>query len=1185
MAGESLSLRAFGLYRKVVDLAKQSIWMGTILVLVSATPGPLSAQQASHSTSLAVVQTFRGDVSVNRAASRIPVSRNRFPVIHQDLVSTGLNSRAKLVAVDGKYAILGQNSRVRVLAEGRKNVFNLAAGSLGAMVTGRGRLEVATPAANAAAEGTSFLVNVEEATGFTTVTVAEGAVDFRNELGAVLVRVGQQSTCRPGEAPSRPFAADPALVRQFEATLENLVVPLESPRVPGPRDALPALLIQRQAAAQGAPNDPTAQSALGDVLLDLGRAEEALSAYQRASALAPNLQAGQLRVSQAALQIGRSDLATEALRKAETLDPDSSEVALAQGRAALSRGDFQRAVEAAARAEISPERQTLIALAHLRLNRPGDAEIRLRHALELQSDYYPAQAYLATALLLQGKTGEAEAASARAVLLAPDSALAREARGAALLFGGKPDQAVRELRRAVELDPLSATAASQFSRALAASNRISEAEREAARAVTLNPDDAGARTTLGVLFAATRDRERATREFKEALRVAPELGSARTGLAGVEIHRGRFGQALKEQQAALDVDAGSPQALNNLGVIQTLYGRLDEATATFQEALKRQPGYALARANLALAYLELNRYSDALREGEAAVRQGARSAQLHTTLARVYLRQNRVDRAFAELRRAEVLDPDFPLQYFYLAQVYRLQGRDRDGVRALLRGLTLDPGTAAEQRRYARVEGTAAGGDGYELSLRTSGRADAGRLTYFVSGAQGSRDADRAHSDLRSRFLEGILGYEPNDRHNLVLFTAHLDERGDRPGRLVIGGPEDPNFARDFTASTVQLLDRFSLTRRSYLTINAGYRRSGLFANNPPNPGSPANPAVGDPFLVRDLDAVSRNRFAEGQWEGPLGAAISGRAGLAYLESRRAFRGRYPDLSSNGDLLSLRTGSRPSLWSGWAEGRKRLTDRLDVTLGLQGAGQSNASLALRPKLVGHYRPSTRTTLGLVIYPGFGPDAADLLPVETWQQPFETGALDVLPGGAVSNYELSAEHLLPNASLLNGTVFYRQLRGLLLPTADGDLAPIVGRYPALRGDLWGGQLAYVHSFAPGLTARLFGRVTGSRDEANGRELPYLPSWQAGARWDYVNRAGIRLGLGLTYIGPRRDALFPDDAGRRLGGYLSTDARLQWQQNLHLNYFVQVSDLFNRSASFYSGYPNSGRTILAGIDFRL
>lgn len=1144
----------------------------------------LASGLAAQTAVLARIQTYRGTVSVARTSRNLAVSARNFPLVNGDHVVTGGDGSARVVSVDGKRATMGPNSELQIGSTAKGAAWRASAGRVVVWLTGRGRTEVATPAAIAAAEGTGFELLVA-ADGTSTLTVAEGTVQWFNDLGAVQVVADQQSTARPGQAPTRPIAVDASGVRLFEATVENVALPLESPRLPGPRDRLPALLTERQGTAQGAPNDSAAQVALGDVQLDLGQAAEALASYQRARRLAPMDPVPADRASLAALALGRSDVAREAAEAATRLQPEGPVASLARGRLLLAEGNAAEAEPLLRRAEeAAPERgeaAALLGLARLRLRRTAEAEAALRDAVRREPELYAPHAYLSSALVLQGRTADAEGEARRALALAPDSALAHEALGTVFLFSGRADEAVTELRRAVAIDPLSGRASAQLAQALAAADQVEAAEVEAARAVSLDPGDAGARITLGTFFAARRDLNRAAREFGEALRIAPDTASARTGLSGVEIQRGRFGRALQTQEAALDLDTGSPQAYNNLGVIYTARGRLHEALDAFRAALRLQPGYAIAHGNMAVAYLELNEYAQALREGLAALRLGERSPILHTTLARIYIRQGRFDRAQAELRRSESLDPYYPLQFFYLAQLYRLQGRDRDGIRALLRGLTLDPGTAAEQRQYARTETTNAGGNrGHHHDLRTDGRTDAGRLTYFVSGSEDDRDAARPNSDLRDRFIEGILGYQPDDRHNLVLFTSHLDERGGRPGRLRSNGlVEDPNFRRDFTAGNVQILDRVDLGRRSFLTFDGGFRRSGVFGENPANRDRP------DPFFVRLFDTTRRDYFAEAELETALGRDDVLRTGVSFTDSHRDFTGIFPDLSSPGAFFGASSAERPTLFTGWAEVRRQFGPRLDLTLGAQGATQSRASGLIRPKVAAHYRAGGNSTFAFLAYPIFQQDTADLLPVETWEQPFETGPLPLLEGGAVMNYELSWERPFDAASLFSGVGFYRRARGLLVSTVDPDLAPLVARFPVLDGEVWGGQLAYERTLASRLTTRVFARYTGTRDRETGKELPYFPRWQSGIRWDFVNRAGIRARLGVTYIGRRLDVQAPDDRGRHLGGFFSTDFRVSWQQNLHVNYFVQLDDLFDRGASFYGGYPAGGRSFLVGIDLRL
>jgi tetratricopeptide (TPR) repeat protein len=473
-----------------------------------------------------------------------------------------------------------------------------------------------------------------------------------------------------------------------------------------------------------------------------------------------------------------------------------------------------------------------------------------------------------------------------ALKLARTSLLARVVLADALLFAGRAQEVV-DLLKADTLDqPAASPLLTRLARAYVALDQIEQAE-DVAKKAAADRDNASAQTTYGVLSAANRHRQEAEAAFQAAVNASTDLASARVGLSGIEIERGRLRQALSQVQGALERDPGLAQAYNNLGVIFAAQGRLqppgrrkcdpwaatepsdeplplpvaetpslasapgdpaqckppppDNAVDAFLRAIERYPGYALAHANLALTYLELNCHAEALSEGQLALETGERSAIVHTLLARIYLRLHRYDRALAELRRAEALDPEYPLLQFYLAQIYRLQGRDRDGVRAILRGVSLDPSTMVEQRQYAQRETTQSGGS--ELrhhDLRADGHGDVGRLSYLVSGLEEHADSDRPNSDRQDGFLEGILGYQPCDYHNIVLFTDHLDERGGRPGLLF--GPglvQAPDFRRDFTESDWHLLDRAEVGRRSHVTVKGAFRHSGVFGDSPPTADVP----------------------------------------------------------------------------------------------------------------------------------------------------------------------------------------------------------------------------------------------------------------------------------------------------------------------------------------------------------
>jgi tetratricopeptide (TPR) repeat protein len=1150
-----------------------ALCLGSLLLARAAT---------AQAGAIARIQTLVGLVEVLRQNSRLSVNRGNFPLQAADRVRTGADGRARIVTEDGKRATMGPNAEIELQVHAAR----VNGGRVSFWITGRGRTEIGTPGATAAAEGTGFQVEVE-ANGVSTLTVAEGTVEFYNEQGRVTVRPDEQSTARPGQAPTPPIAANGAAVLVFEGTVENLPLSLETPRLNLAADRLRALLPERQAAAQAAPDDAPAQLALGDVRYDLGDLEAARAAYLRAGELQPNGAVPLARLVQVEIGRGRPDLAEAALARLQAAAPDSGEAALAAGRLQLARGkaDDARAPLERAMTQLpqSGEAPVLLGRALFRLGDLKGAETALRTAIERQPDNFAAHAYLSGARLALGDTSGAGQAARRAVELAPQSSLSHEALGAALLFSGRAEDAVKELQQAVEINPASAPARVQLARALAGADRLPEAVRQGSQAVALDPGEPAAHVTLGTLFLADNDPHRAEREFRHGLRLAPQMASGKTGLASVALEQGAFSRALREQKAGIALDPGSAQARNNLGAVYLAQGRLNDAVREFGEAVRLQPGLAVAHSNLALAYLEQNRYAQALDSARRAARLGERSAILHTTLARIYMRQNRLERALVELRIAENLDPFYPLQRFYLSQVYRLQGRDRDALRTLFRGVILDPSAMAEQRLYSRLEGTAFGGENHtaEGDLKLDGRAADGRLSYFASGSVLSQQVRPERGDVRRGFGEGILGLESGSRNNLVLYGSLFDERVERPGQDFPGGRiEDPNFRTGFNGTDGQLLDRFRFTDRDWLTLKTGFRRGFLEAHNPANP-----PGTPDPFPLTYFAGQDRNFLAEGLWERRAGRRNRDllQAGVSYLSRERSFVGNVPAVPSPG-VLNLLNRESPSFYTVWGEFFRQVNPRLDFRVGPYAGIGSHTGTILRPKAVVHYNAGGGNRLAALVYPQFQSQNADLLPVESWAQPFDLDRILQADDSVVTNYELSWERTLPAGDLFSATGFYRRGRSFLIPTVDPLTAPVVTRLPFESGEIFGGQVAAERPLSGSLTGRIFARFQETNNLQGPGDLPYFPRWLTGARLDYLDRHGIRTYLAVNYVGSRVHRDFVTGPEFRLGSYVTADFRISWQENLHRSWFIQVSDLFDRGADFYRHYHTAGRTLVGGLEFR-
>jgi superkiller protein 3 len=1157
------------------------------LVLLSFTErGEYSGWLASVSGGTTIRLT--GGTAFKRAVVRERVAAG-------DVVRTGPDGSAVLVFEDGTQCKMKPNTTLIIPAvrAGARRL-KLEKGTVYArMARQKGKdTAIQTPAAVAGVRGTEFQIDVD-AEGGAILTVVEGEVEFANDHGSVRVRANQQSSAQATAAPTPPVVVDPSGIIAWEATVDSLVIPIEDPFVSGQPAELERELRAREAAAQAAPGDVTAQVRLGDVLQDLGRLGDAAAAYTRALAIRPNDRAAREHLALLRLREGRADEALAIFSPTVAAAvPVATEGPFGEGLVRLAVGDVEQAVPSLERAAgLSPDNPrpaTFLGLARLRQGQVATAAALLRRAVESGPDYYPAQAYLSYALTVRGDLKGAERAARRAVELAPESPLAREALANAHFFAGRHQEARAEVARAIQANPLSASAHLLDAKLLVAANRLPEGIEAAQRAVGLDPKSAVAHTTLGVLYLADKDRKHAEKEFKQAVALAPGLAPARSGLATLYAQRGEFSQALNENQAALALDGGSAAAHNNIGAIYLAEGKLDAAVAEFQAAIERQPEWGLPHANLAIAYLEQHRYRQAVDTAELAVRLGENSAPLHTTLARVYMTQNRYDRARFELRQAVALDPEYAQAHFQYSQVLLERREDRDATRSLLYGGILDPGAITDNRLYARSDLSLAAGSftGRSFDAKTSGIAQRGDLSYYITGLREGTDGERdRNSDYRDQFGLGLLGLQKGGDQRWLLYGTLFDRSGGRPGREVNGRVEDPNYRSDFGGRELHLTHRLPTGSYSGLSLKVGVRERKINDLNPDSLAPTPEFAV-DPKPFQRLETRVDEILGEARWDARFGDRDRLTLGGAVSEQERTTRGLLGKLEPTDAGTVFRREwveerESPLTTTLYAEWRRAISPRLTLTLGNYWGHESGAGSVSRPKFVAHYRPDKGSNLAFLVYPTFRMDVSELAPVELWAQPFGLDLLGLVEDGAAMSYELHYDRSLSPGGAVSLSAFTRRVNGLLLDLEDPEQAPAPSRLPVRRAEISGVQASYEQWLSRAVTGRAWARYQGSSDRVTGLDLPYLPDWQAGLRFDYLDKTGWQGAFGATWVGSR----YADgENSRQLGGFFLMDLRVAKQIGLRQSLYVQVNNLLNRSYERYEGYPEAGRTISGGVEFR-
>ena len=82
-------------------------------------------------------------------------------------------------------------------------------------------------------------------------------------------------------------------------------------------------------------------------------------------------------------------------------------------------------------------------------------------------------------------------------------------------------------------------------------------------------------------------------------------------------------------------------------------------------------------------------------------------------------------------------------------------------------------------------------------------------------------------------------------------------------------------------------------------------------------------------------------------------------------------------------------------------------------------------------------------------------------------------------------------------------------------------------------------------------------------------------------DYIDESGLRVGLEGQWVGERRHD--PQNT-QRVGGYPLVNLRAVYQPNLRQEYFVDVTNLTDRSYQTFAGFPQPGRSVFGGLRYR-
>ncbi|HWA10937.1 MAG TPA: tetratricopeptide repeat protein [Opitutaceae bacterium] len=241
------------------------------------------------------------------------------------------------------------------------------------------------------------------------------------------------------------------------------------------------------------PDSWIAHNNLGNLLVESGRADEAIAHFETALRLRPDHAPSESNLGDQLTRLGRANEAIPHLQRAIQLAP------------------------------AYPEAHNNLGLALLAANRAPEAVAQFQEALRYRPDYAQAEMNLGLALCSSNRVAEGIPHFQRALQLKPDYADAHINWGGALVVSGRLPEALGHFQEAIRVDPGNSDAHFKLGRALAFAGRSGDALAAYRKAVELNPGYADAQLALALALQQAGQQAEAQEHYTEAVRLNPAL--------------------------------------------------------------------------------------------------------------------------------------------------------------------------------------------------------------------------------------------------------------------------------------------------------------------------------------------------------------------------------------------------------------------------------------------------------------------------------------------------------------------------------------------------------------------------------------------------------------------------------------------------------------------------------------
>jgi tetratricopeptide (TPR) repeat protein len=411
--------------------------------------------------------------------------------------------------------------------------------------------------------------------------------------------------------------------------------------------------------------DPEVAGLNGIVLLNGGKAGDAVTALQSAVKDTPKDAFLQYWLGRAALAKGDSDLAEISFRQAATLNPAGLEAEEGLAQIAGQRGDTNLLADVADRTVAAAPRfpggyvwRALVEMNHGSLDK---AEADLKTAMSLAPENPQPYLQLGRLRFAQKHFPEGVTLLEQALQYDPNSYEALSAIVAYDLNQKQLDKALSRVNAQIQKSPKNSVFFDLLAELQIQNKNLDQAAATAEKAMQLNQADGEAVTLYAQIAVLRGQTANAIKTWEQWSSAHPSDANSVAILGMLQESQGDFGQAETYYRKALKIDPQQYVAANNLAYRMLLNGEnVDVALTLAQTARRIKPNSSSTADTLAWAYYYKGTYGFARDLLEDAVKTDPNDASMQYHLGMVYSKLKDKSNAQLHLKKAVSLSPDSP---------------------------------------------------------------------------------------------------------------------------------------------------------------------------------------------------------------------------------------------------------------------------------------------------------------------------------------------------------------------------------------------------------------------------------------------------------------------------------------------------------------------------------------------